>query len=95
MRVQFSLLAVALFAGLAAAAPVDSADLVARGGPGGGRYADWKRSGPGGGSTPDYKRAEIVERGRPGGGNGPEYKRAVNDARSCPNGSAGCGEGPL
>ncbi|KAL1948378.1 hypothetical protein VTO73DRAFT_12453 [Trametes versicolor] len=52
MRVHFSLL-VALFAGLAAATPVDSADLVARGLPDGHNSADWKRSGPNGVNIPE------------------------------------------
>ncbi|EIW53286.1 uncharacterized protein TRAVEDRAFT_52413 [Trametes versicolor FP-101664 SS1] len=62
MRVHFSLL-LALFAGLVAATPVDSADLVvARGKPGGGNGAEYKRSGPNGVNVAEYKRAESLER---------------------------------
>ncbi|KAI0828355.1 hypothetical protein BC628DRAFT_1417924 [Trametes gibbosa] len=94
MRTHFSLLSLALFAGLAIAAPLDSADLVARGLPNGRNGADYKRSEllerslPNGQHSASYKREEIA-RSLPGGPNSPDYKRAEIDARSCPNGSAG------
>ncbi|KAI0823029.1 hypothetical protein BC628DRAFT_609280 [Trametes gibbosa] len=75
MRTHFSLLSLALFAGLAIAAPLDSADLL-------------ERSLPNGQHSASYKREEIA-RSLPGGPNSPDYKRAEIDARSCPNGSAG------